>query len=241
MSTDAILWLGVAMAVGAFVQGTVGFGLAVVASPFVIFTEPALMPGSIIIATFVVPIVELLVGPRDIAWRPLGWALIGRLALTPVGVGIVAWLSPDLIGALVGLLILTVVALTIRRWRIAATGRNALAAGAVTGVSATAGAIGGPFFALVLQHERPARIRSTLAVFFVVGVIVSLLGLWLGGTVTNLQVRVGLIWVPFVLAGFALSFPARRKLDQGMMRRGVLAFCAVAGASVLIRTILVHL
>lgn len=229
------------MAVGAFVQGTVGFGLAVVASPFVIFTEPALMPGAVLIATFVVPIIELLVGPRDIAWRPLGWALIGRIALTPVGVLLVAWASPDLIGALVGALILIVVALSVWRLRIAATGRNALAAGAVTGISATAGAIGGPFFALVLQHERPARIRSTLAVFFIVGVILSLGGLTLGGTVTEQQIHVGLTWIPFVIAGFALSFPARKRLDQEKMRQVVLAFCVVAGASVLVRTLLIHL
>ena len=40
-----VLLLGTAVLVGAVVQGSVGFGIVVVAAPFVIWLAPELMPG----------------------------------------------------------------------------------------------------------------------------------------------------------------------------------------------------
>ena len=73
------------------------------------------------------------------------------------------------------MLILVTVALSVRTIDLRATPRNAAVAGAVSGISGTAAAIGGPFLALVLQHERPQRVRSTLAVFFVAGALLGLM------------------------------------------------------------------
>ena len=54
--------------------------------------------------------------------------------------------------------------------------RNLLLAGALTGISGTSAAVGGPFVAMTLQHEPAARIRATLAAFFTVGSLVSMAG-----------------------------------------------------------------
>ena len=162
------------MLAGGVVQSTIGFGLAVVAAPVVVLLAPDLMPAALLLPALTLPLLQLSRGPRDIAWRPLGWALGARTLFTPVGVAVVAWFSPRAIAALVGVLILVTVALSVRAIDLRATPRNAAVAGAVSGISGTAAAIGGPFLALVLQHERPERVRSTLAVFFVAG---SLLGL----------------------------------------------------------------
>lgn len=81
-------------------------------------------------------------------------------------------------------------------------------AGGVSGVTGTAAAIGGPFMAMVLQHEAPTRLRSTLAVFFTAGSILGLAALAVGGELTWDQVRVGLLWSPFVVAGYLAGGPA---------------------------------
>ena len=44
VSLEVVLSLGLAVALGALVQSAVGFGLAVVAAPFVVLVEPSLMP-----------------------------------------------------------------------------------------------------------------------------------------------------------------------------------------------------
>jgi uncharacterized membrane protein YfcA len=177
-------------------------------------------------------------GDRDIAWRPLGWALVARALFTPVGVAVVAWFSPRAIAALVGVLILVTVALSVRTIDLRPTPRNAAVAGAVSGVSGTAAAIGGPFLALVLQHERPERVRSTLAVFFVAGSMLGLGGLFLGGELAREQLAAGAVWVPFALLGYAVSAPLRARIDPEKFRRAVLAFCVLASLTVIARAVL---
>ena len=176
--------------------------------------------------------VQLAHGARDIAWRPLGWALVARLVLTPVGVAVVAVLSVQAISVVVGSLILLTVAASVSAMDLRPTPRNAATAGAIAGVAGTAAAIGGPYLALVLQHERPARLRSTLAAFFLVGTLISLAGLTVAGQFTT-----GLVWVPFTVLGYAAAAPARAHLDRERLRRAVLGFCVVAGVSVIVRAL----
>lgn len=238
MDWPVVLVLGLAVLAGGAVQSTIGFGLAVVAAPFVVLLAPDLMPVSLLVPAMALPVLQLAHGARDIAWQPLGWALGARTLFTPVGVAVVATFSPRAIAALVGVLILVTVALSVRTIDLRPTPVNATIAGAVSGISGTAAAIGGPFLALVLQHERPERVRSTLAVFFLAGSLLGLAGLSLGGELSGDQVAAGLVWVPFALLGYAVSAPLRARIDHERFRRAVLAFCVVASLVVIARAAL---
>lgn len=235
--TGVHLALGLAVLLGALVQGSIGFGSAVVAAPFVVVWAPEIMPVAILVTSITVPVVQLVHGPRRVAWRPLGWALIGRALLTPAGVWLVAAYSADLIAVLVGVLLLLTVAVSLTRFRIHANATNAFASGAVAGVSGTAASIGGPFFALVLQHEEPGRVRSTLSWFFVVGTAMALGGLAAAGQVHRTAVDVGLLWVPFSVLGYAAAQPVRRLLPGARLRVAVLAFCVLSGVAVIVRAL----
>ena len=238
MDWSPVLLLGLAVLAGGVVQSTVGFGLAVVAAPFVVLLAPDLMPVALLVPAMALPVLQLTHAARDIAWRPLGWAVAARTLFTPVGVAVVATFAPRAIAALVGVLILVTVALSVRTIDLRPTPVNATVAGAVSGVSGTAAAIGGPFLALVLQHERPERVRSTLAVFFLAGSLLGLAGLSLGGELSGAQVVAGLVWVPFALLGYAVSAPLRARIDHERFRRAVLAFCVVASLVVIARAAL---
>lgn len=229
------LLLGVVVAVGALAQSVVGFGLAVVAAPAVVFVRPDLMPAALLLTTLPLPIWELTVNERDIAWRLFSVAIAGRLALLPVGVWLVATSPAQVIAVVVGVMVLIAVAGSLLPWTVRARPGPALAAGILTGISGTAASIGGPFLGLVLQHEKPARVRSTLAAFFLVGATTSLLGLAVAGQVSRVQLTAGLGWIPFVLVGVVLSRPVRDRVDRDRMRRGVLAMSALAGVLVLLR------
>lgn len=238
MDWPVVLTLGAAVLAGAVVQSTIGFGMAVVAAPVVVLLAPELMPAALLVPGVFLPLLQVLHGARDIAWRPLGWALGARAVFTPVGVAIVVWFSPRAIGALVGVLILVTVVLSVRALYLRATPRNAVVAGAVSGVAGTAAAIGGPFLALVLQHERPDRVRSTLAVFFTTGSLLALGGLAVWGELTREQLLTGLVWVPFAMLGYAAAAPVRARVDTGLFRRAVLVFCVGAGLTVIARAAL---
>lgn len=233
-----LLALGLVVLLGSVVQSTIGFGIAVVAAPVVVMARPDLMPASLLVCVFFLPLTQVITGPRDIAWPHLRWALGGRILATPAGVLLVTVASTDVIALVVGILILVSVAVSIRAVDVRLTRRNSASAGVITGVSATAAAIGGPFFALVLQHERPERLRSTLAVFFLAGALIALTALTLAGQLDAEDVRAGLVWTPFVLAGHVLAGPVRRRIRQETVRRAVLAFCVVASVSVIVRAVI---
>lgn len=238
MDWPLVLALGLAVLAGGVVQSTIGFGMAVVAAPIVVLLAPELMPASLLVPSLALPVLQLVRGARDVAWHPLGWALGARTLMTPVGVAVVAIVSARAIAALVGVLILVTVALSVRAIDLRSTPANAAVAGAVSGVSGTAAAIGGPFLALVLQHERPERVRSTLAVFFVAGSLLGLGGLAIGGELTAEQLTAGLVWVPFAVLGYVLSTPLRRRVDHVRFRRAVLVFCVLASVVVIVRATL---
>lgn len=233
-----LLALGLVVGVGAFVQSSIGFGTGVVAAPFVVVLHPELMPAALLVCTFVLPIVQLASVPREITWRPLGWALAARLVATPLGVLLVAQTSADAIALAVGVLILVTVAASLVRVDVPVTRGSAMAAGAISGVSGTSASIGGPFLALVLQHEPPDRLRATLAVFFIAGTSMGLAGLAIAGEMTWMQLRAGLLWLPFVVLGHLVAGPVRSRMPAAAVRRGVLTFCVVASVSVIARTVI---
>lgn len=233
-----ILALGLAVGVGAFVQSSIGFGIAVVSAPFVVLVEPQLMPVSLMVCAVFLPVVQLITGPREVSWTPLGWSLVARIMATPLGVAIVAATSADAIALLVGVLILITVAVSMRSVDIRPTRGSMIAAGAISGVSGTAASIGGPFMALAMQHEPPHRLRATLAVFFIIGTSFSLVALAVAGQLTAEQLRAGITWWPFVVAGHVAAGPVRARLHPAALRRAVLAFCVVASVGVIARTLL---
>jgi uncharacterized protein len=237
-SLGLVLLLGAAVLVGAVVQGSVGFGIVVVAAPFVIWAAPELMPGSMLVCGFVMPLIQLSTRWGDVDWISLRAALGGRLLLTPVGVWVVAVSSPRLIALLVGVLVLVVAVASAYAPTFEPRPRNLFLAGMLTGVSGTSAAVGGPFVAMTLQHEDPARIRATLAAFFTVGSAVSMLGLSVAGELTREQLWWGAVFVPFLLAGYVLSGPVVRHLDAGRLRTAMLWFCIVAALSIILRAAL---
>jgi uncharacterized protein len=220
------------------VQASVGFGIVVVAAPFVIWLAPELMPGSMLVCGFVMPLLQLRGTWRDVDGVSLRAALAGRLLLTPVGVWVVAVSSTRLIAFLVGLLVLAVALASAYAPAFEARPRNLFVAGMLTGVSGTAAAVGGPFVAMTLQHDEPARIRATLAGFFTFGSAVSLAALAFAGELPPEQLWWGAAFVPFLVVGYVLAGPVVRRLDQGRLRTAMLWFCVVAAVSIMLRAAL---
>jgi len=233
-----VLLLGLVVGIGAFVQSSIGFGIAVVSAPAIVVLRPDLMPVSLLVCAIFLPAVQLLIGPRTISWRPLAWSLAVRFTATPLGVLVVALTSADVIALFVGVLILITVLVSVVAVEVRPTRLNAMAAGAISGVSGTAAAIGGPFMALVLQHEPPNRLRATLAAFFVFGTGAGLVGLAIAGQVSAEQLRVSLVWLPFVVLGYLAAGPVRARLSGFVLRLIVLGFCVVASVGVIAQTLL---
>ena len=233
-----LLVAGGAVLVGAAVQGTVGFGLGLLAAPVLTMTDASLVPGTLLLVTMPLPLLSLLRERSHVDWRGVGWAMSGRVPATVVGVLLVTVLPATGIAVVVGVVVLGAVALSLSTWHPRPVPSTLAAAGAVSGVTGTVTAIGGPPMAIVYQHHEGREIRSTLGAFFLLGTAISATALRLSGHLDGGDVRDALALLPFMLAGFLLSGPLRRPLDRGWTRPAVLALAALSAVVLLARSLL---
>jgi hypothetical protein len=116
--------------------------------------------------------------------------------------------------------------------------RSLFGAGTLAGVMSTITSMGGPPMALLYQHEEGGRLRGTLAAFFSLGVVLSLIGLFVVGRFGWTEVRLAGLLLPGVLLGFALSAWTAARLDKRQTRAVVLTTSAVAGVVVVLKGLL---
>lgn len=219
-------------------QGVVGFGIALVAAPVLILVDPRLVPAGMLVVSCVAPWTTLVQEWRHIDWRGLRWSLIGRLLGTGAGVWLVAVLSGDGIGVAVAVLVLVAVAVSISGVHLGINRPRLLVAGVLGGVGGTATAIGGPPMAVLYQHEDGPTIRATLAAFFAVGQVVSLVALLASGVVEARAAWTGAVLIPATLLGALLARRLRHHVDAGRMRPAVLTVAAVSAVALLVRAAL---
>jgi uncharacterized membrane protein YfcA len=236
--TTVILASGLVVALGALVQGAVGYGMALVAAPLLVLFDPALVPVPLILLTTVHSALAVVRDGRHADWPGIGWAMLGRLPGTGLGVLAVVMLSQRVFSLVVGLCVFACVVLSLLTWRPRPRPSLLLLAGIASGAGGTAASIGGPPIALLYQNEAGPRVRGTLSAYFVLGSVTSLAALAAAGQVTGEQLASTAFLAPFLLVGFALSGPARRVLDSGWTRRAVLAVAAASAVLLIGRAVL---
>ena len=212
--TAAFVAIAVVVVVGATLQGLVGLGLNLVSAPIVTLLEPSLMPELPLALAVILPGMTLVQSRAEIDWRGLAWVMPFRVPGSVLGVLLLGWFSTRALGLAVGVMVLVAVALTLRAVEVPVS-RTALAtAGFVSGVAGTTTSIGGPPVALLYQHRSAQQIRSTLAVFFTLGALISLVAIRLGGDLFWHALVVSLVLTPFLLVGVRPRRPAAGGLPR---------------------------
>ena len=222
-----------AVLVGAAVQSMVGLGLGLVAAPVISFLDPTLMPGALLITVVVLPVLTLVQEWRHVDWRGMAWGLPARVPGTVLAVWVVAVLDPSALAAVVGVMVLVAVLLSVWAFRVRITPVSLVTAGALSGFAGTATSVGGPPMALLYQHERPERVRATLAAFFLFGGLISLFSLAVGGQLDSRTVAAGVAAMPFVGLGFLLGNQVRRWVDPAKARVALLCVVTVSAIGLL--------
>jgi hypothetical protein len=225
------------VAIGATLQGALGFGLGLFAVPLLLLFAPALVPGPLLAASIVL---TTLLAHRDrggIVWRDLGWALLGRVAGIASAAALLATISQASLGLWSGALVLVAVGLSASGLSVPPAPRSLVTAGALSGLLGTAVSIGGPPIALLYQREPGPRLRGTLSAFFLIGVALSLVGLGIARRFGTIELRLAGYLVPGILVGFIASRRAARLLDRGYTRPAILVISAASSAVVILRSL----
>lgn len=182
------------MAGGALVQGSIGFGLGLFAVPFLVLIQPAFVPGPVLFSSGLLTILMLMRERQGIQRADLGWSLGGRVAGTGMAMAVLVLVPAEQMTLIFGLLILLATGLTASGYHVRATPGTLTGAGLLSGFMATTVSIGGPPMALLYSRSAGPNLRATLSAFFVVGTVLSLIGLHF----------VGRFGFPELLLGLAL-------------------------------------
>lgn len=229
---------GLAVLLGALVQGVLGFGLALLAVPVLAVLAPGLVPVGILVAVMPLVLVSALRERAHVDLRGIGWALVGRLPGGALGAVAVALLPVRGLQLLIAMtVVLAVVAAVVadaRRpaslvRRVSPRRLTLVLAGGLSGVGGTTSGIGGPPMAVAFRNSGGPVIRSTLASFFVLGALLSLGSLAVVGEVTATRLVAGLVLVPFVVVGYLAAGVLRSRLDPAAVRVGVLVLSGLSG------------
>jgi len=255
-----LLFCGVAVALGAVVQGVLGFGLALLAVPVLAWLAPQTVPVGILVAVMPLVVVSALRERAHVDLRGIGWALVGRVPGGAAGAVAVALLPVRglqlLVAATVGLAVAAAVLADARRslpapvvgpvGSAASVGSAAeggvrllrrttlMLAGALSGVGGTTSGIGGPPMAVAFRNSAGPAIRSTLATFFAVGALLSIGSLAVVGEVDGPRLVAGLVLVPFVVVGYLASGWLRRRVSPVTLRAAVLALSGLSAVVLLV-------
>ncbi|MGI9615764.1 MAG: TSUP family transporter [Acidimicrobiales bacterium] len=221
---------------GALLQGSLGFGMGLLAAPIVVLIDPTLVPVTLI--GLAIPVAALVVWRErtDIDFSEVQWAIVGRFPGAIVGAMAVAALGTRSLSIVFAVSILAAVATSVAGLAVPQTTRNLAIAGFVSGVTGTATSIGGPPMAIVLQRSSGSRLRMAMSMFNGVGAAISLVFLLAVGEVDGRDLGIIAVLAPAAFIGFAISGRTNRFLDGGHTRQAVLLVAAASAIVILIRS-----
>ena len=237
LAWQAVLLIGLVAILGAYVQAVVGLGIGLLTAPVVALVAPSMVPVLTLWLALLVAGLNLLDEHEHVDWRSTAWSLPARVPGTIVGAWLVASFTEEQIGIVLAVMVLLAVGLTVRTVDVPLNPGSLATAGFVAGATGTATSIGGPPIALLYQRGNPQVVRATLSVFFFVGVILSLTGLAISGSLDREPSLLALVLAPGVLIGYAVGRRSRGFVDGPWFRRGVLVVCTVSALILLIRSI----
>jgi uncharacterized membrane protein YfcA len=223
--------------VGAAIQGNVGIGFAVLAAPMLLVMNPAFVPGPVVLAAMLLVILMALRERNDVIAGDVRWAIVGRLVGTLPGAYAISVLPRSAYELLFAALVMLGTVLSALGWHVAPTRRNVTIASMISGFMSVVSSVGGPPMALVYQNEEGPRIRSTISAIFIFGGFITLAGLWWAGRFHAVEFLLGLLLMPGVVVGFAISRYTTGWFDRARIKPAVLAISGLSALVVMLRAL----
>ena len=217
------------VAIGAAVQGGVGFGMNLIAAPILAVLDPNLVPGPALVAAVALTVLVAYRDRASIDRRGVTYALAGRVPGTVVGALVLASIPERGVTVAVGASVLFAVVLQATRLKLRPNPPTLLVAGVVSGFASTVSSVGGPPMAVVYANEPGPVIRANLSFIFVVGATMSLVALIAVGEFGEDEALASLVLLVPGALGFLLSKRLAAHVDDGRSRAAVLVV-AVLGA-----------
>jgi uncharacterized protein len=238
LGIEGIILVTVTMVLGAALQGSVGYGMALLVSPILVLVDPRLIPGPYIVASQLLSILMIVRERRSVDFRGIKWAVLGRIPGTILAGYMLATISESAMILTFGILVLFGVLISIAGWRFPPQPKNLFFAGVLSAIMGTVATIGGPPMALVYQDAKSDELRSTLSGYFIIGALFSIFTLYTIGRLGEQELRLSILLLPGILFGYLVSSRLLPLLKQKYTRLAVLAIATASGLFVILRELL---
>jgi uncharacterized membrane protein YfcA len=238
LSLPELLVTGLSIVVAAMVHGWLGFGFSFVSVPVLAVVHPEALPSVVLLLMIPMTAVMAVRERSSIDTDGLLWLLLGRLAGTIAALTLLASVSQSRLSLVFGVLLVAGVVMISIGPTVRLDFKTQLFTGVASGVMSTAAALGGPPQALLYRERSGPMMRSTLAVSFFGGMVISIVGLALGGHLHTWHFVLTLALYPTVAAGLLLSRFLSGLLDERWLRVAVLVFAGAMGTMTVLRSFL---
>lgn len=226
------------VAFGTAVQASIGFGLAMIAAPLLMLIEPAFVPGAMIAIALALSLWMVWDDRHAIDLSNFKAALAGRLLGTPPAVLLLGSVSAATFDLVFGALVLLAVLMSLAHPNLRPTPWKVFFATLASGFMGTISGIGGPPLALVYQNASGPHLRANLAVIFVLGTSISLIGLALIGRFGRVDLGYSAVLLVGIVIGILCRDPVKRRVDKSAARPYLLGLCSLSALAVLVRALL---
>ncbi len=227
---DPLIFLGCvsALIAGCFIRSLIGFGMGVIAAPFILWLDPKLMPCLIVVTGTFASSAVLFQYWRHLCLKDLGFAFLGRLPGTFLAAYALMLVSESDLFVILGVSILITVFLSVYKIRLMPTPVTLFVGGLFSGLMGTATGIGGPPIAILFQNEDPNKLRANLAAYFVITNIISLIALHYSGRFSLREFTQCLWLVPLPVLSTFVAYRLRDKVKGEWIRYSILGMCSVS-------------
>ncbi len=235
LSVGAIIVIAGIIVAGSLVQVGLGLGFGLTVAPLLALIDPVLVPAPTLYLGMLTAAWGAFAERRAIIWREAGMAAFGRAVGVVAGIAVLASVSSEAGFELVfGGLVLLAVLLTASGWQLAFNSRSLLSMSWISGLMGTITSVGAPPLALIYRNRDPATARPTLAAFFSLGCLASLIGLYAAGEAGWRDAFLAALMLPPLVVGIAVSRLLRSGFDR-WYRSLLLAVSGGAGLLLMLR------
>lgn len=227
----------VVTAAASTLQGTIGFGFAVISVPILTLLYPGLTPIPQILLAGPLTFSMALRERSQLDLTGAGWIVAGRLPGAAIGALLLAAVTRQVLDGVIAIVVLAGVLALAAGLTVRLTPFNKFAAGLASGITGTTSAIGGPPLALIYRNEEGGRLRSSLGAIFSIGVVINVTTLTIAGQIHANDLRTALLLAPAVAVGLFLSRFLKGRVEGAALRRGILIVSALAALGLGVRTL----
>lgn len=232
----SVIWIICALVLlfGSWVQTTIGFGLAVVAAPIMVWVSPTWVPIVLTITALLLSFINTWNQRQHLHLQVMIIPMTTRIPGTIFGVWLLSQISTTALQIIVSITVLMAVVVTMGKTRFEANKMSLGVAGLVSGITGSTTAIGGPPMAVLMQHGDPRETRANLSLYFTYSCLLSLVGYYWIGLLDQDIILTSLSFIPVMLTGFFLGTKTRKYVDAEQFRKALLFICFIAGVGALI-------